>query len=106
MSIASPASGRNTAASAEIIAFPERPAAAEDRLRRALAALDRALADQRVAVATWRGALDDLRLAMAGLGGRMETYHGELGKLSDGVARLNARATWLSNWADKASGTR
>ena len=88
--------------SAEVIPFPARPAADAERLRRALAALDRALSDQRQAVSTWRGALGDLREAMAGLGGRVATYQGELGKLAGGVSGLNARATWLRDWADKA----
>ena len=88
--------------SAEVIPFPARPAADAERLRRALAALDRAIADQRQAVSTWRDALGDLRTAMAGLGGRVATYQGELGKLAGGVSGLNARATWLRDWADKA----
>ncbi len=93
------------AASAEIIPFPARAqeasAATAERLNRALAALDRALSDQRAAVSTWRGALGDLREAMAGLGGRVETYRGELGKLANGVAGLNARAVWLGDWAER-----
>ena len=47
---------------AEIIAFPPRrsgPArdAGQERLQRALAALDEAVAGQRAAIAAWRGAL-------------------------------------------------
>lgn len=88
--------------SAKVIPFPARPAADAERLRRALAALDRAIADQRQAVSTWRGALGDLREAMAGLGGRVAAYRGELDKLAGGVSGLNVRATWLRDWADKA----
>ena len=93
--------GQAREGSAEVIPFPARPAADAERLRRALAALDRALSDQRQAVSTWRGALGDLREAMAGLGGRVETYRGELGKLANGVAGLNARAVWLGDWAER-----
>ena len=50
---------------AEIIAFPLRrsgPAtdAGQERLQRALAALDEAVAGQRAAIAAWRGALANL----------------------------------------------
>jgi hypothetical protein len=103
-----------TPATAEIIPFPVRtelppadqPAApapdAQERLTRALATLDAALAEQRAAMAGWRASLDDLRKATTGLGLSMQRYHRTLGKLGSDVTELHAQAVRLERWADDA----
>jgi hypothetical protein len=101
--------------SAEIIPFPgaqrshgsEAPVgeAAEDpgeRLRRALAALEAAVAAQRMAVSGWRDAIADLRGTMAGLGTSLRTYNGALDSLGTRVDTLHASARCLEAWADSA----
>ncbi len=98
----------STFVSAEIIAFPSRQAhapAAEDgqeRLRRALANLEEAVAGQRAAVAAWRGALTDLGTVMHGLGESMQRYRGNLDTLGGRVAGLHAQAVQLERTADAA----
>jgi hypothetical protein len=91
---------------AEIIQFPaRRPAPAtdgQDRLTRALAALDSAIAEQRAAMVTWREALDDLKKTTHGLGLSMQRYRGSLDRLGDDVATLHQEAVRLERWADDA----
>jgi ABC-type transporter Mla subunit MlaD len=96
-----------TSASAEIIPFPLRRAPppggdGQERLRRALLALDAAVTGQRNAVATWRRALADLGTVMAGLGESMQRYRGSLDRLGGGVATLHAQAAQLERTADAA----
>ncbi len=104
---------------AEIIPFPTRQVAPlvetpvappvetpHERLARALAKLNAALAEQRVAVAAWRGALGELKTTAAGLGESVQRYQRSLGALGDGVAALNTRATALRDWAENAASTR
>ncbi|HEX3402855.1 MAG TPA: hypothetical protein VHT74_21275 [Acetobacteraceae bacterium] len=93
--------------SADIIPFPSRQAPqpavdGQERLRRALLALDSAVAGQREAVAAWRGALADLGTAMAGLGETMQRYRGNLDALGGRVANLHAQAVRLEQTADAA----
>jgi hypothetical protein len=93
--------------SAEIIPFPVRRAAlptdgGQERLRRALLALDAAVAGQRNAVAAWRGALADLGAAMAGLSASMQHYHGSLATLDGRVTGLHAQVVQLERTADAA----
>ncbi|MFL5286935.1 MAG: hypothetical protein ACJ8AW_39685, partial [Rhodopila sp.] len=103
---------------ATIIPFPVRPpapspagspplaesASAEptpaDRLARALANLNAALAEQRAAVATWRSVMSDLKKSTAGLGDSLHRYNASLGALGDKVAGLNKQARELEEWAD------
>jgi ABC-type transporter Mla subunit MlaD len=97
--------------SAQIIAFPaRRPAPPADdgheRLRRALEALEAAMAGQRSAVAAWRGALADLGTVMAGLGDSMQRYRGNLDGLADRVASLQYKAVQLERTADAALAVR
>jgi len=92
---------------AQIIPFPPRRAAApaddgQERLCRALEALEAARARQRTAVAAWRGALADLGTVMAGLGGSMQRYSGNLDTLADRVASLQCKAAQLERTADAA----
>ena len=92
---------------AEIIPFPPRRAvlpseSGQERLRRALLALDAAVAGQRSAVAAWRGALADLSTVVSGLGESMQRYRGSLETLDGRVAGLHAHAVQLEQTADVA----
>ena len=96
--------------SATIIAFP-RPKAAPandaagdgpERLRRALAALELALSEQRTAVAAWRENLDALRGSVRGLGASLHAYQSRLGALAEEVGGLNQEARRMEAWADAA----
>ena len=91
---------------ADIIPFPARPAAAADqagqeRLQRALAALDEALASQRAAVAEWRRSLAQLGETVQGLGASLNRYRGSLSQLENKVGALNREAVALEAWADQ-----
>lgn len=91
---------------AQVILFPTRSSAptstgtAEQRLTRALASLDAALAEQRTAMVGWRDSLDHLRKATTGLGLSMQRYQRTLGKLGADVSDLHAQALRLERWAD------
>ena len=97
----------STLRSAEVIAFPlalRQPAGeadAPDRLRRALAGLDAALAAQRQAVADWRKSLAALHGTVQGLAGSLHAYQHALGNLAGGVTTLNAEALRLEAWAER-----
>jgi hypothetical protein len=94
--------------SATIIAFPRlkqappeaTAAAAQDRLQRALTALEQALSEQRSAVALWRDSLGELRGSVQGLGASLGTYQDRLGVLAEGVNALNREARRMEAWAD------
>jgi ABC-type transporter Mla subunit MlaD len=94
--------------SAEIIPFPaakpaeESGANGEARLRRALVALDEAVANQRAAVAEWRRSLAQLGDTMGGLRGSLTHYRGSLNRLEQQVGALHGQAVTLEQWADKA----
>lgn len=104
----------STHATAEIIPFPARTTAqgsaagspvgndAQERLARALASLDAALSEQRIAMSGWRESLDHLRKATTGLGLSMQRYHRTLGKLGTDVAELHSQAVRLEDWAEDA----
>ncbi len=68
-----------------------------DRLQQALAALEAALDEQRLAVADWRAALGELHESMQGLGSSLQTYRTNLDGLAIDVAGLNAVAVQLQN---------
>jgi hypothetical protein len=93
---------------ATIIPFPRVKAAAEAdpqvRLRRALAALDLAVAEQRAAVAKWRASLGELRGSVHGLGQSVGEYHQRLGTLADDVMALHRQARRMETWADRRLG--
>ena len=100
-----------TPATATIIPFPAReppatPDEGQERLRRALARLDEAVAGQREAVAAWRGALADLSRVVSGLGDSLHRYRGNLDTLGTRVARLHAQALQLERTADTALAAR
>lgn len=82
---------------AAILPFPEKP---EDRLRRALRALDAALAEQAAAVAGLRQELGALSGAVGSLGGSLEAYAGGLAKTQVALAEAGAQARQLEATAD------
>jgi hypothetical protein len=75
--------------------------AGEDRLRRALAALEAAVTGQRAAVAEWRRSLQQLGTTMNGLGSSLGRYRDSLTNLEGQVGSLNGQAVALEQWADK-----
>ena len=100
--------------SAQVIAFPRQPGVREvqggiapdddagERLRRALGALEEAVAKQRAAVAQWRGALGELGSTVGALRASMQGYDATLGALRGRVDAVTANAQLLENWADAA----
>ena len=96
----------STPVTAQIIPFPlRRPPAQRDkneRLQRSLAALEVAIANQRVAVAAWRSALADLSKVVSGLGDGLQRYRGSLDGLAVRVDALRAQAVQLDSIADGA----
>jgi hypothetical protein len=96
---------------AEIIPFPTRqvvqPAELpHERLGRALTTLNAALAEQRLAIAAWRGALAELKTTATGLGESLQRYRDSLGTLGEGVAALHTQATVLRDWAEQTAPSR
>ena len=89
---------------ASIIPFPARPKLAapapEDRLVKALASLNAALADQRTAVAGWRDVLAELKKTTTGLDESLQNYRSNLRSLGTSVSSLHAKARSLEQWAD------
>ncbi|MDB5373052.1 MAG: hypothetical protein JWP04_1694 [Belnapia sp.] len=82
---------------AAVFAFPEKP---EDRLRRALRALDAALAGQAEAVAGLRRELGALSGAVEGLGGSLQAYSHGLRDTQDALAQAGEQASRLDATAD------
>lgn len=83
------------ASSAEIIPFPRRaetpPKPTEiaeedpgDRLRRALAMLEAAQAEQRLVLSSWRDAITALSDSASGLNRSLESYQASLSRLQGG----------------------
>ncbi len=93
-------------ASGNIIPFPRRVAQVtedgQERLCRALAGLDSALAAQRAAVASWRQSLADLHSVVSGLGGSLNRYRDSLDALGTRVSGLHSQALELERMADAA----
>lgn len=77
---------------AQLLAFPDTP---ERRLRRALRALDAALAEQRSAVALFRAQLDELKGAVGRLGTSTRDLSGALADAAADTARAQAAAQQL-----------
>jgi hypothetical protein len=112
------AEATGTIGSATVIPFPSRrrPASeaagsvpqnaggdpAQERLLRALAGLEDALARQRAAVAAWRGSLADLGTATSGLGTTLQSYRDNLEALRQRVAGLHTASVRLERSADWA----
>jgi hypothetical protein len=97
-------------ATATIIAFPPaRPTPklgptedGQERLKRALAGLDSAIAGQRAAVAAWRKSLAELGTVVSGLGESLQRYRGNLDKLGTRVSGLHEQAVQLERTAGAA----
>jgi ABC-type transporter Mla subunit MlaD len=88
---------------APVIASRATPrSAGEDRLQRALEALDAAVTGQRAAVAEWRRSLEQLGTTMNGLGTSLGRYRDSLTNLEGQVESLNRKAVALEQWADQA----
>ncbi len=89
---------------ADIIPFPVRAQPPEaqpaDRLARALESLNTAMAEQKAALAAWRGALVELQTTTSGLGESLQRYQTSLGTLSGNVNALHDKAVSLEQWAD------
>ena len=97
----------STSPTAQIIPFPPRRPpemqdAGNERLQRALAALNAAVEDQRVAVASWRGALGDLTKVVSGLGDSLQRYRCSLDGVAARVGTLRTQAIQLERIADAA----
>ena len=96
--------------SATIIAFPgpkaapahDAPGDGPERLRRALAALELALNEQRTAVAAWRESLGALRGSVQALGTSLAAYQSRIGALAGNVGGLHREARRMEAWADAA----
>jgi hypothetical protein len=82
-----------SAANPTLLAFPD---SGERRLRRALRALDVALAEQRHALAEFRGRLGELRGAVAGLEGSTQGLRGALDDAASETARAHGAARDLA----------
>jgi hypothetical protein len=74
----------------------------QERLARALLALDRAITEQRTSVAAWRNALSDLSITMRSLSGSVQRYRSSLESLDAKVCGLRGEANRLERWADEA----
>jgi hypothetical protein len=72
-----------------LLAFPD---TAERRLRRALGALDVALAEQRSAIAHFRAQLGDLQSSVVQLDGSARALRGALAGAAEDAARAQATA--------------
>jgi len=97
--------------SAEVIPFRPRRARedqdgggseGQERLARALAALDAALAEQRHAMDQFRLAIGDLGRAVSGLEAGLIAYGDELSCVGHDLDRLAIEARALEAWADRA----
>lgn len=94
----------DTAQTATIIAFPARKptetaipvAEGNERLRRALATLAAALAEQRESAQALKRSLGDLRCAVQTLGHSLSQYHDRLDKLRGQVGTLHSQSARLS----------
>lgn len=88
---------------AAVLPFPlhrARPPAPETRLARALDSLRAALDEQREAASALQAASRQLKATLAELLLRLETHQDRLGRLGTNVARVNAEARRLEQWAD------
>jgi septal ring factor EnvC (AmiA/AmiB activator) len=74
----------------------------QERLARALASLDAALAEQQAAMDQFRLALGDLDRAVSGLEAGLVRYGDELVALNHEIDRLGIEARALEAWADDA----
>jgi chromosome segregation ATPase len=78
------------------------PSAGQERLTRALDALNAAMAEQRTAMAAWRQALADLKSSTGSLSDSLQRYRTNLSNLNDGISSLRVQAQAMEAWADAA----
>ncbi|MDR3530492.1 MAG: hypothetical protein P4L90_08080 [Rhodopila sp.] len=62
------------------------------------------MADQRAAMAAWRGALGALKATTTGLEESLLRYRADLRSLGSTVSALQAQARALEQWADAEAG--
>jgi hypothetical protein len=106
----SPEPAKSEPRGATIIPFPAREPVAPDvmapaiaapdpreRLARALANLNAALEEQRVAVAAWRTVMGELKTSTNDLGDSLQRYRASLGTLGNSVSALRDKACRWSN---------
>jgi len=95
--------------SATIIAFPrmkgapvQQPTSFDPRARplQTLAALERALAEQRAAILAWRQSLGALRGSLLRLGQSLDLCRDRLAGMADRMDRLGRNAPRPEAWAD------
>ena len=77
----------------------------EQRLNRALASLNSAMAEQRAAVAAWRDGLVTLKTTTSRLADSLHRYRVNLDKLNNSVSALRDNAQSLETWADGVTTT-
>ena len=77
----------------------------EQRLNRALASLNTAMAEQRAAVAAWRDGLVTLKTTTSRLADSLHRYRVNLDKLNNSVSALRDNAHSLETWADGVTAT-
>ncbi len=82
-------SGADDTAGAIVVAWPRSGEAGRRRLDRALIGLEAALAEQRAAMAAWRGTVAELQDAWRGLGCAMQRHETGLGALASGIGALH-----------------
>lgn len=81
-----------------LVPFPDTP---ERRLRRALGALDAALAEQRSAVAEFRAQIEGLRITVAKLDGSTHVVRGALASAAEDATRAQTASRDLLATATK-----
>jgi uncharacterized membrane-anchored protein YhcB (DUF1043 family) len=85
-----------------IIPFPPRPNAEQERLQQSLSTLQAALDEQRRALRDWRFAMTELGISVAGLGQALGGYQGTLAEVETRLTDLRQNSQQLSDWADTA----
>lgn len=85
---------------AEIIAFPAPSGPPLDRLARALAKLEAALAEQGAAVRQWRGGLGELSETMSSMDRSVHDLQTSIDTLAARNAAARDQALRLHAWAD------
>lgn len=84
-----------------IIPFPARPNADQERLETSLNSLQSALDEQRRALRDWRFAMAELGISVAGLGAALGSYQQTLGGVETKLGELRENAARLEGWANE-----
>ncbi len=83
-----------------IIPFPARPSAEQERLQTSLQGLQSALEEQRRALRDWRFAMAELGISVAGLGASLGSYQQTLGGVETKLCELRENSARLEGWAE------